>query len=74
MEQNEIDFFGKALAEKAAKEIYERHSFGLNEGIPIEGKPTWVPNGNSLKQGVARDYAREVLDVVSDALLKASRQ
>ena len=56
------------ILEKAAQAIYEKHSFGLNQGIPIEGKPAWVPNGNSLMQMKARDYANAAFDVLREAL------
>ena len=49
--------------EKAAKEIYAQHSFGLNQGMPTEGKPEWVPHGNSLKQEEARGYAMAAIDI-----------
>jgi hypothetical protein len=56
------------LVEKAAQAIYEKHVFGLNQGIPIEKKPPWVPLGNSLKQQEARDYAQTAFAVLSEAL------
>lgn len=41
--------------EQAAKAIFEHYKFGV--GTPGE-KPAWVEGGNSIMQGIARDFAR----------------
>ena len=64
-----MDMNTSTVEEIVAEKIYDIMPF-TEKGE----KPKWVPNGNSLKQNEARIDAREIIAILTTALLEAFKK
>ena len=61
------------MVEKAAQAVFEHWQFqAYRDNVGTPATVSWTPNGNSLKQDQARDYARAALEAVAPAIRAAA--